>query len=84
MPGLNSGNVLRAIEEGLSEVESRLARLRLTGLADRFGAQARQHLQRILAMSERDNLLADTFMKAAYEYCLATEALHSLEFRAAA
>ncbi len=84
VPGLNSVNVTRVLEQSLSEIESRLARLKLTGLADRFGAKARQHLETILAMPERDNLLVDTHMKAAYEYCLATEALHSLEFRAVA
>ncbi|MBI3555164.1 MAG: hypothetical protein HY074_02730 [Deltaproteobacteria bacterium] len=84
VPGLNTPNVTRVIEAGLSEIESRLARLKLTGLADRFGTKARQHLDTILSMNERNNLMADTHLKAAFEYCLATEALHSLEFRSVA
>lgn len=80
LPGLNE-NYRTGLIEGVADVQSRLSRLKLTGLADRFGGRARNHLQRIEAMPDPNSLLADTFMKAAYEYCMATEVLHDLEFR---
>lgn len=69
------------IEKGIEEVVNRLARMKLTGLADRFGGRARKHLERIQDRIRPATLLTDTFMKAAYEYCLATEALHDSEFQ---
>ncbi|MEW6054984.1 MAG: hypothetical protein AB1540_00080 [Bdellovibrionota bacterium] len=83
LPGLNE-SPLSGIEQGIFEVESRLSRLKLTGLSDRFGGRARKHLQCIRMLADRNSLLADTFMKAAYEYCLATEMLHKIEFKVAA
>jgi hypothetical protein len=83
LSGLNEGAAVE-IERGIAEVVNRLSRMKLTGLADRFGGRSRKHLERIESMKNHNSLLADTFMKAAYEYCLATEALHDLEFKQAA
>jgi hypothetical protein len=83
LPGLTETGA-EGVEQGMREIGSRLARMKLSGMSDRFGNRARKHLQRITALPDRNNLLADTFMKAAYEYCLATECLRELELKAAA
>lgn len=83
VPGLPD-EMYKNFDEVVIEIESRLARLKLTGLADRFGARSRKHIQCLFALDNKNSLLADSFLKAAYEYCLATEALHQIEFRAAA
>lgn len=83
LPGLSRVG-LGGIDRGITEIESRLSRLKLTGTADRFGHRCRKHVERICAMSDRNTVLADSFMKAAFEYCLATETLHALEFERAA
>lgn len=83
LPGCSAAES-RDIERKILEIESRLSRLKLMGLSDRFGGRTRKHLQRLENLPDRSLLLAETFMKAAYEYCLATEALHELEFKAVA
>lgn len=83
LPGLSKIG-LEGLEQGVTEIENRLSRLKLTGAADRFGHRCRKHLERVCAMSDRNTVLADSFMKAAFEYCLATESLHSIEFERAA
>lgn len=83
VPGLASGSG-QGIQHGISEVEARLSRLKLTGLADRFGHRCRKHIDVLVALPDCNNLLGDTYMKAAYEYCLAAENLHEIDFRAMA
>ena len=83
VPGLANGGV-QEIQQSISEIEIRLSRMKLTGLADRFGHRCRKHLDCIANLSDLNTLLADSYMKAAYEYCLAAEALHKIEFRALA
>jgi len=76
--------MVREMAGGASDIENRLARLRLTGEADRFGGRARKHVERFRVLANKDSLLADTYLKAAHEYCLATEALHEVGFLRAA
>lgn len=83
VPGLVSES-MKGIAGGIAEVTQRLSRLKLTGLADRFGSRARKHIARIESLPDNNTILADTFMKAAFEYCLATEALQAIELRTAA
>lgn len=83
VPGVNPEGI-GAIDQRVAEIEARLARFRLTGIADRFGGRARKHLERARNLPIINSLLGDSFVRAAQEYCLATELLQQLETRAAA